>query len=111
MLKVFHKPTCITCKKTILELEKMKVNLEARDFFKEPFSEKELRTIITKAKIKPKDMLRKKDKMYKELNLETSKKTDAQLIKLMIQYPGLIKRPIIISKNKITVGKVDVKEL
>jgi len=55
--------------------------------------------------------MRKRDKMYKELNLETSKKTDAQIIKLMIKYPGLILRPIIITKNKAIVGKTDIKNL
>ena len=60
---------------------------------------------------KPVDLLRKRDKMYKELNLESNKKTDSQIIKLMIKYPGLILRPIIISKNKAIVGKTDIKNL
>ena len=49
--------------------------------------------------------------MYKELDLENIKKTDTQLIKLMIKYPGLILRPIVITKNKAHVGKIDVKDL
>jgi len=49
--------------------------------------------------------------MYKELELEKNEKTDTQIIKLMIKYPGLILRPIIIIKNKAFVGKVDVKNL
>jgi len=49
--------------------------------------------------------------MYKELDLEIKKKTDAQIIKLMVKYPGLILRPIVIIKNKAFVGKIDVKRL
>jgi len=49
--------------------------------------------------------------MYKELDLENSKKTDAQIIKLMIKYPGLILRPIVITKNKAFDGKMNVKNL
>jgi len=60
---------------------------------------------------KPLELLRKRDKMYKELDLENSKKTDSQLIKLMIKYPGLILRPIVIIKNKAFVGKMNVKNL
>ncbi|NNM36539.1 MAG: arsenate reductase, partial [Nitrosopumilus sp.] len=55
--------------------------------------------------------LRKRDKMFKELDLENKKKTDAQIIKLMVKYPGLILRPIIITKNKAFVGKIDPKNL
>ncbi|MHA7733669.1 arsenate reductase family protein [Nitrosopumilus sp. S6] len=110
-MKVFHKPTCITCKKTISEIERMNADIEKRDFFKDPFSESELKKIIKMTGKKPSELLRKRDKMYKELDLENSKKTDAQIIKLMIKHPGLILRPIIISKNKAYVGKVDVSKI
>ena len=89
----------------------MKADIEIRDFFKDPFSESELKKIIKMTNKKPVGLLRKRDKMYKELNLETSKITDAQIIKLMIKYPGLILRPIIITKNKAIVGKTDIKNL
>lgn len=95
----------------ISELERMKADLDSRDFFKDPFSETELKKIIKMTGKKPLELLRKRDKMYKELDLENSKKTDAQLIKLMIKYPGLILRPIVIIKNKAFVGKMNVKNL
>ncbi|MBA4453712.1 MAG: arsenate reductase [Nitrosopumilaceae archaeon] len=110
-MKVFHKPTCITCKKTISEIERMSADIEKRDFFKDPFTESELKKIIKMSGKKPTEFLRKRDKMYKELDLENNKKTDAQIIKLMIKYPGLILRPIIISKNKAYVGKVDTTKI
>ena len=110
-MKIYHKPSCITCKKTISEVERMKADIEKRDFFKDPFSEAELKKIIKMSGKKPIELLRKRDKMYKELDLENAKKTDSQIIKLMVKYPGLILRPIIISKNKAFVGKVDVKNL
>jgi arsenate reductase len=89
----------------------MSVDIEKRDFFKEPFSESELKKIIKMTGKKPIEMIRKRDKMYKELDLGNVKKTDSQIIKLMIKYPGLILRPITITKNKIIVGKVDSKNL
>jgi arsenate reductase len=110
-MKIYHKPACITCKKTISEVERMNSDIEKRDFFKDPFSEAELKKIIKMSGKKPLELLRKRDKMYKELDLENNKKTDTQIIKLMIKYPGLILRPIIITKNKAFIGKVDVKNL
>ena len=89
----------------------MQADIEKRDFFKEPFSESELKKIIKMTGKKPSELLRKRDKMYKELDLENNKKTDSQIIKLMVKHPGLILRPIIISKNKAYVGKVDVSKI
>jgi arsenate reductase len=89
----------------------MKIDIEKRDFFKEPLSEGELKKIIKMTGKKPSELLRKRDKMFKELDLEKGKKTDSQIIKLMIKYPGLILRPIVISGNKAFVGKIDSKNL
>jgi arsenate reductase len=89
----------------------MNADVEKRDFFKDPFSEVEFKKIIKMTGKKPSELLRKRDKMYKELDLENSKKTDGQLIKLMVKFPGLILRPITIVKNKAYVGKIDVKNL
>jgi len=92
-------------------MERMNADIEKRDFFKDPFSETELKKIIKMTGRKTSELLRKRDKMYKELDLENKRKTDTQIIKLMVKYPGLILRPIVITKNKAFVGKIDVKNL
>ncbi len=89
----------------------MSKDIEKRDFFNDPLSETELKKIIKMTGKKPSDLLRKRDKMYKELDFENKKKTDSQIIKLMVKHPGLILRPIILTKNKAFVGKVDVNNL
>jgi arsenate reductase len=92
-------------------MERMEMDIESRDFFKDPFTETELKKIIKMTGKKPKELLRKRDKTYKEMNLEQNKKTDSEIIKLMVKYPGLILRPIIILKNKAIVGKIEPKEI
>ncbi len=89
----------------------MKIDVQKRDFFKEPFSEIELKKIIKLSGITPNEFLRKRDKMYKELDIDKTNHTDNEIIKLMVKYPGLIKRPIIIKQNKAHVGKIDIKNL
>jgi len=87
----------------------MKIDFEKRDFFKDKLSESEIKKILKSAGIKAVDLLRKRDKMYKELGLEKPNKTEPQLIKLLAKYPGLIKRPIIFTKSKVLIGKIDPK--
>lgn len=89
----------------------MKNDIETRDFFKEPLSEKELKKIVKMSGKKPKELLRKRDKMYKELDFQNKKYTDEQIIKFMIKHPGLIQRPIIIINNKILIGKAESKNI
>ena len=92
-------------------MERMNLDIEARDFFKDPLTELELKKIIKMTGKKPSELLRKRDKIYKEMNLEKNEKTDSQLITLMVKHPGLILRPIIILKNKALVGKIDIKNI
>ena len=92
-------------------MERMKIDIESRDFFKDPFTEIELKKIIKMTGKKPVQLLRKRDKTYKEMKLDQNKKTDSEIIKLMVKYPGLILRPIIILKNKAIVGKIEPKEI
>ena len=89
----------------------MKLDIERRDFFKDPLSEAELKKIIKMSGKNPSELLRKRDRMFKELDLGNSRLAEAQIIKLMVKHPGLIMRPIIISGNKAFVGKIDSKIL
>jgi arsenate reductase (glutaredoxin) len=108
---IYHKTSCISCKKIVTEIDRMKIDIQKRDFFKEPFSKVELKKIIKMSGLEPFEFLRKRDKMYKELKLERIKHTEDELISLMIKYPGLIKRPIVIKKNNVSVGTVEIKNL
>jgi len=87
------------------------MDVDTRDFFKDTFTEVELKKIIKMTGKKPTELLRKRDKTYKEMKLDQNKKTDSEIIKLMVKHPGLILRPIIILKDKALVGKVDPKEI
>lgn len=110
-MKVYLKPTCTTCKRTLSEMERLKLDIQTRDIFKDKLSEPEIKKIIQLARITPRELLRKKDKMYKELDLDNPKYTDSQITKILSEYPGLVRRPIVFAKNKILVGKLDPKEL
>lgn len=110
-MKVYVKPTCITCQRALSEMQRLKLDIQTRDIFKDKLSESEIKKIIQLARITPRDLLRKKDKMYKELDLDNPKYNDSQIIKALSKYPGLLRRPIVFTKNKILIGKFDSEEL
>ncbi|WKT58500.1 ArsC/Spx/MgsR family protein [Candidatus Nitrosotenuis chungbukensis] len=110
-MKIYLKPTCITCRRAVTELDRLKLDVQKRDIFKDKLTESEIKKIIQLTGIKPRDLIRKKDKMFKELHLDDSRFTDSQIIKILSEHPGLIRRPIVFAKNKILIGKFDSKEL
>lgn len=70
------------------------IEYENVNYFIEPLSEKKLRELLAKANLSPSDILRKNEKIYKKLNL-SEETDDDKLIKLIIENPNLLQRPIV----------------
>lgn len=103
-MKVYYNPKCVTCRRAIDRLKANKVEFELQDFFKDRLNKQQIISLLKIAGLSPKDVLRKKDKMYKELKLEEKEYSDDELITLMEKYPGLILRPIIVKNNKAVIA-------
>lgn len=75
-------------------LESEGVTFKKVDYYKEPFTTSSLRTLLGKAGLSPRDVLRKRAKQYKELGLGDDSVSDADLLKAIVAHPDLLERPI-----------------
>jgi len=105
MLKVYIKSTCSTCR-TALQLikENTKEKIETVEYLVATPSQKELKEIIKMLGIKPEQLVRKKESLYKE-KYEGKKITGSEWIKILVKNPILIERPIIILGDKAIIGR------
>jgi arsenate reductase len=99
-LVVYLKPTCTTSRKVVKTLTEKGVSFEQVNYYETHFTKTLLNDLLKKMKMKPSELLRKKDKAYKELNLKNKTYTDAQLLNMMIKNPDLIERPIVAKGTK-----------
>ena len=60
---------------------------------------------LKKIKLKPSELLRKKDKAYKDLDLKNKTYTESQLLNMMIKNPDLIERPIVAKGLKVMLAR------
>jgi arsenate reductase len=104
-LRIYIKPTCTTCRKAITILKEEGGEFEAIDYYKKPFSKKELTGLTKKLKITPRDLLRKNERIYKELGLSRKDLSDSEVIDLMIKHPDLIQRPIVEAEGKVILAR------
>lgn len=65
----------------------------------------ELRKLIDKLGIAPRDLLRKGEQVYRDLKLAKLELSDDELIRLMVENPDLIQRPIVVRGNKAVLGR------
>jgi len=89
------------------------VSFEKVNYYTEPLSRKKLTELIRKLNLKPRDLLRKGEPIYKELELNEDRFSDSELIGFMIEYPDLLQRPIVERGDRAVLGRPtdNVKEL
>jgi arsenate reductase (glutaredoxin) len=81
------------------------VDFEKVNYYVEPLSEQKLRGLIRKMGIKPRELLRTSESIYRQLGLGSKDLTDAELISLMVEHPDLIQRPIVERGDRAVLGR------
>jgi arsenate reductase (glutaredoxin) len=92
---VYQKPTCTTCRQVFVILREAGIDATAVNYFVDPLPAAKIRELLKKMKLAPRELLRVKDPLYKELNLAQTTLTDDDIIELMVRHPGLLQRPIV----------------
>jgi arsenate reductase len=108
---IYHNPRCSKSRATLALLEARGIKPKIVDYLKTPPSAAELKAILGKLKLKPRDILRTGEAIYAELGLKTRKLDDDALIALMVKNPILIERPIVVASDKAAVGRPPEKVL
>jgi arsenate reductase len=92
---IYQKPTCTTCRQVHAALKESGVDFEAVDYYLDPIPKAKLKDLLRKMGMKPRDLLRTKEAVYKELKLGERDLSDSEIIDLMVEHPDLIQRPIV----------------
>ena len=81
------------------------IAFEKVNYYLAPLGEKKLRELIKKLGIKPRDLLRTSEGVYRELGLGKKDFSDDQIISLMVKHPDLIQRPIVERGARAVLGR------
>jgi arsenate reductase len=85
-------------------LDEKGIEYRYRDYVKNPLSEAELRDVLGRLGLRPKDMLRSKDAAVQALGL-TGNEPDEELVAAMARHPTLLQRPIGVAGDRAVVGR------
>jgi len=110
MIKIYHNPRCRKSREGLELLESKNKKFEIIKYLEDVPSEIELKEIINLLGIKPIELVRKNEAIWKE-QYKGKDLTDSELIKAMVKNPKLIERPIVLNGNKAVVGRPPEKIL
>lgn len=103
-MKIYHNPRCSKSRQTLALIKEKGIEPEIVRYLETPPTKEELDTIIQQLGILPSQLLRKGEKVYKE-NFKGKDISEEEWIDLMIQYPKLIERPIVVHDGKAILGR------
>lgn len=104
-LVIYHNPRCSKSRQTLALLEQQGVKPEVIEYLKTPPSATTLSKIIGQLGISARQLLRKAEAEYKDLNLAEESLTEQQLIQAMCEHPKLMERPIVTYNGKAKIGR------
>ena len=78
------------------------MELTERDFFRQPFSEQELRELLDERP--PAEVFAWRSPSFKVLRLAPDGLSDDALVHLMLQEPRLIRRPLLLVGKRLIIG-------
>ena len=108
---IYHNPNCSKSRQTLDLLEKQGITLDIIEYLKFPPTAEQLQVILTQLGLVPRDLMRKKEDIYAECELDNPSLTDVELVNFMIKYSILIERPIILANGKAAIGRPPEKVL
>lgn len=105
IVRILHNPRCTKCRLTLELLEDKGEQTDVVKYLDTPPSKDELVEILDMLGLEPRELMRKHEAPYKELNLDDESLDRNSLIDAMIANPILIERPIVIKDGKAAIGR------
>lgn len=103
MYTIYHNPRCKKSRAGLQHVIDKGLEHRVREYLKDPLTESELSRLIMKLHMKPEELIRIQEEYYRK-ELKGLKLNDQEWIKVMVENPRLIRRPVVEGKYKAVIG-------
>ncbi len=96
---IYHNPKCGTSRTVLGILRDRGIEPNVIEYLKAPPNPSELKTLLARMKVGPRDLLRRRGTPYDELGLDDPELSDATLVDHMAEHPILMERPVVVTSK------------
>ena len=107
---IYHNPRCKKSREALSILMEKGVSVKVVDYLKYPLTKEEVKIILKKLNICAKELIRREEKIFKEL-YKGGAFTNEEYIDILYNNPILMQRPIIVKDNSAVIGRPPIKVL
>lgn len=102
---LFHNPRCSKSRQTLELLRERGIEPVVVEYLKTPPDRVTLREVLEKLGRPARDMVRRKEALFAELDLERSLDDEEALLAALEEHPALLERPIVVVGNRARIGR------
>ncbi|WP_193073869.1 arsenate reductase (glutaredoxin) [Pseudomonas sp. FME51] len=110
-VRIYHNPRCSKSRQALALLEQQGDELEVIHYIDTPPDSATLSALLQQLGLTARELIRKGEDTYKELNLANPELSEAELVQAMEDYPRLIERPIVIRDGRAIIARPPEKIL
>ena len=105
-IRIYHNPRCSKSRETLALLEQQDIEVQIETYLQKHYSVTELQALADKLGITDiRAMMRCKDELFKQLQLDRPEVTNAQLLAALSEHSALLERPIVVNGDKARIGR------
>jgi len=104
-VQIYHNPRCSKSRQALQLLRERGIEPEIVEYLKTPPDRQTLEQLLDLLGIEPRELMRTKEKEYREAGLDDPDLSRSQLIDAMVAHPKLIERPIVIKDGRAAIGR------
>ncbi|HAP6971234.1 TPA: transcriptional regulator Spx [Enterococcus faecium] len=104
MLTLYTSPSCTSCRKARAWLQEHQIPFVERNIFSEPLNSSELKAILQMTEDGTEEIISTRSKVFQKLNMDLDDLPLQELLELVQNNPGLLRRPIKIDDKRLQVG-------
>ena len=104
MLTLYTSPSCTSCRKARAWLQEHEIPFKERNIFSEPLYIEELKAILIMTEDGTEEIISTRSKVFQKLNMDLDELPLQDLLELVQENPGLLRRPIMIDEKRLQVG-------
>ena len=108
---IYHNPKCSKSRETLQILQDNNIEPEIIDYLEDPPTAQKLKKIIALLGVSARDLMRSTEPAYTDADLDDDSLSENDIIEAICEYPALLQRPIVISKNRAIIGRPPARVL
>jgi len=104
MIKLYSSASCASCRKAKAWLNEQGLAFEERNIISAPLTKEEIKEILTLTEMGTEEIISTRSKVYDKLAIDFDERSLNELVAVIEENPGLLRRPIVLDETKLQIG-------